>query len=102
MEFVVKADGTIVNLLEDEQPWLNAIGEVAAITRNSHVETRDSLSPEARAYLQKHCQVRIRPEMWWADMLPVGGPVLGPYPTKDAAIAAELEYMRENTKYANT
>ncbi len=30
---------------------------------------------------------------WAADLSPVGGPTLGPFPTRAAALAAEVEYL---------
>lgn len=33
---------------------------------------------------------------WLGDMAPVGGPVLGPFPTRAAALAAEHDWLIEN------
>jgi len=30
---------------------------------------------------------------WFADLSPVGGPVLSPYPTRSAALAAEADWL---------
>ena len=30
---------------------------------------------------------------WWADMSPVCGPMIGPFPTRSAALAAEVAYL---------
>jgi len=30
---------------------------------------------------------------WWADLAPVGGPQLGPYPQRSAALAAESAWL---------
>jgi hypothetical protein len=35
---------------------------------------------------------RVEPDQhgrWWADLSPVGGPVLGPFPSRSEALAAE-------------
>lgn len=32
---------------------------------------------------------------WTADMLPVGGPVLGPFARRDEALAAEIAWLKE-------
>lgn len=32
---------------------------------------------------------------WSADLSPSGGPVLGPFPTRGQAVAAETEWIRE-------
>jgi hypothetical protein len=40
---------------------------------------------------------RVEPEgpgRWTADLSPVGGPVLGPFPDRDAALAAEVAWLR--------
>lgn len=33
---------------------------------------------------------------WRADMSPVGGPVLGPFDTRDAALASEVAWLEQN------
>ena len=33
---------------------------------------------------------------WTADLSPVGGPVLGPYPLRSAALAAEADWLTRN------
>lgn len=33
---------------------------------------------------------------WWADMAPVGGPKLGPFAKRSAAVAAEVEWLEEH------
>jgi hypothetical protein len=35
-------------------------------------------------------------EAWQADMSPVGGPVLGPFPSRREALAAEFRYLVEH------
>jgi hypothetical protein len=47
------------------------------ITRASHVEPTDAGE-------------------WTADMSPVGGPVLGPFPLREIALSAEVAWLREN------
>ena len=32
---------------------------------------------------------------WWADLSPVGGPKLGPYPNRSRAIEAEVSWLEE-------
>jgi hypothetical protein len=72
MELVVCVDGG-VRCINDEALDLRAIGELQ-ITRASHVE------PD-------------RDGCWWADMGPVGGPVLGPYGSRTEALAAEKGWL---------
>ncbi|MCB9951646.1 MAG: hypothetical protein H6824_11755 [Planctomycetaceae bacterium] len=52
------------------------IGE-ASIRRGSHVEP----TPDGR---------------WTADLSPVNGPLLGPFPTRSDAIDAEVEWLLEH------
>jgi hypothetical protein len=73
MELVVDAGG-LVRCIYDEALDLREIGKLQ-ITRASHVE------PDAEGY-------------WWADMAPVGGPVLGPYCSRSEALGAEREWLR--------
>jgi hypothetical protein len=72
MELVVSADG-VARCIYDEALDLREIGTLK-ITRASHVE------PDAEGY-------------WWADMGPVGGPVLGPYGSRSEALGAEREWL---------
>lgn len=42
---------------------------------------------------------RIEPDdqgRWWADLSPVAGPVLGPFPLRSAALAAEVAWLAEH------
>ena len=65
MELVVGVDG-MARCIYDEAVELREIGKLQ-ITRASHVE------PDAEGY-------------WWADMGPVGGPVLGPFKSQTEAL----------------
>jgi hypothetical protein len=68
MELVVDA-GFSVRCIYGEELDLREIGTLQ-ITRASHVE------PDAKG-------------IWWADMGPVEGPVLGPYVSRSEALGAE-------------
>ena len=72
MELVVDADGA-VRCIYGEELDLRELGKLQ-ITRASHVE------PD-------------RDGFWWADMGPVGGPVLGPYGNRSEALGAEREWL---------
>ena len=72
MELVVAADG-VARCIYDEALDLREIGTLK-ITRASHVE------PDAEGY-------------WWADMGPVGGPVLGAFRIRSEALGAEREWL---------
>ena len=40
-----------------------------------------------------HCEPDERGR-WWADLSPVGGPRLGPFPRRSGALGAELSWLR--------
>jgi hypothetical protein len=65
--------GGAVRCLYGEAIDLSALG-APAIRRASHVEP----DPGGR---------------WWADLSPVGGPRLGPFPARSAALAAEQSWL---------
>ena len=72
MELVVDAEGD-VRCVYGEELDLREIGKLQ-ITRASHVE------PD-------------RDGDWWADMGPVGGPVLGPFKNRTEALRAERAWL---------
>jgi len=72
MELVVGVDG-VARCIYDEALDLREFGQLQ-INRASHVE------PDAAGY-------------WWADMGPSEGPVLGPYSSRSAALAAERGWL---------
>ena len=72
MELVVGLDG-VARCIYDEALDLREIGTLK-ITRASHVE------PDAEG-------------CWWADMGPVGGPMLGPFTSRSEALAAERGWL---------
>jgi hypothetical protein len=70
---IVVEPGGRVRLVYDEAVDLQSLGAVA-IRRASHVEPTDD-------------------GQWTADLAPVGGPMLGPYPVRSEALAAEREWL---------
>ena len=72
MELVVDAAGD-VRCVYGEELDLREFGRLQ-ITRASHVE------PD-------------RDGFWWADMGPVGGPVLGPFRSRSEALGAERGWL---------
>ncbi len=72
MELVVDAGGG-VRCVYGEELDLREIGRLS-ITRASHVE------PDAEG-------------CWWADMGPVGGPMLGPFTSRSEALRAERGWL---------
>jgi len=75
MELSVKPDGT-ARCLYTENLDLHRLGN-CRVKRASHVE------PNAFG-------------LWEADLTPVGGPVLGPFVNRSAALAAEVEWIERN------
>jgi hypothetical protein len=75
MQLVVEPDGG-VRCVYDEVLDLAALGS-PVITRASHVE------PDQQG-------------RWSADLSPVDGPVLGPFPTRSEALAAEHAWLETN------
>lgn len=52
---------------------------------------------EGRAEIRRASHVEPTGEGGWsADMTPVGGPVLGPFPLRQEALAAEVSWIRAN------
>lgn len=75
MELFITPNGTI-RCIYDEGLDLAALGE-HQIRRASHVEADEQGD-------------------WWADLSPVGGPKLGPFPHRSLALAAERSWLREH------
>ena len=72
----VQRDGTMKFVYDDRLKGLMQQGH-ATITRASHVEP----TPDNE---------------WGADMSPVGGPMLGPFNTRQEALDAEVEWINHN------
>ena len=72
LELVVDPAGG-VRCIYDEMLDIRQLGRLQ-ITRASHVE------PDRDGY-------------WWADMGPVGGPVLGPFGSRSEALEAERGWL---------
>lgn len=75
MDLYIHPSG-ITTCLYDEAISLSALGKLT-IHRASHVE------PDARG-------------QWWADLAPSGGPRLGPFSTRSAALRAETAWLNDN------
>ncbi len=72
MELVIGLGGQ-VRCVYSETVDLALLGEVS-IQRASHVEPDDQ-------------------GQWWADLMPVGGPLLGPFTRRSAALEAEQAWL---------
>lgn len=72
MQLVIEVDG-VIRCLYDELIPLAQLGQLT-LRRGSHVEpTSDG--------------------QWECDLAPVNGPVLGPFATRSAALAAEVAWL---------
>ncbi len=72
MQLIIQSDGGI-HCVYGEDIDLSQIGRLS-IKRGSHVEP----DPEGN---------------WFADLAPVNGPVLGPFPNRSQALQAEQEWL---------
>jgi hypothetical protein len=98
----VKPDGTMKFVYDDKLKGLMEHGK-ATIKRASHVDPTEELTEEAKQWIRNSSVVcpgdelsEFHPCRWWADMLPSGGPVLGPFPTRQAALDAEVEWINDH------
>jgi hypothetical protein len=73
-ELIIEPCGN-VRMIYSELIEPHALGD-PTIERGSHVE------PDQNGY-------------WWADLSPVDGPKLGPYPNRSRAIEAEVSWLHE-------
>lgn len=73
--------------------------QIEHIRRASHVEPTQELSPLAQLELACARGLTIAElcsqykNQWWADMHLSGGDILGPYPDRPQALAAEHEWL---------
>lgn len=75
MQLVIQPDGSL-KCVYGEAIDLHALGQVS-ISRGSHVEPTST-------------------GQWLADLSPVSGPVLGPFPQRSQALDAEREWLEAN------
>lgn len=80
VELIVGEDGSVRGIYTDDVDWLalgDALGGGPLVCRASAVE------PDGAGG-------------WTADLAPVAGPVLGPFPKRAEALAAEVDWLREH------
>ena len=75
MDLLIEPSGT-VRCVFGEEIDLGELGRLS-IRRGSHVEP----TPDGQ---------------WTADLSPVNGPLLGPFPTRTAALNAEVSWLQEH------
>ena len=66
-----------------------------SVRRATNVEPYADLSTDAKSWLQVRDVVIPDTVSWFADMLLIGGDVLGPFATRDQALEAELSALSE-------
>jgi hypothetical protein len=98
---VIDADGTARSLVDEASERIcSEIGPKISTRRASHVESWWDLTPNVRRWIKDNlldgdCS-KVDTNAFWADMLPVGGPVLGPYVNYKEAIDAEVAWLHEH------
>ena len=79
-DFVIKPTGDVVAIYNDAAlPIWAGLGFTPA---------------DVAARTQRASHVEPGPTGWTADMAPVGGPVLGPFDTRQTALDAEVAWLR--------
>lgn len=76
MKLLIAEDGDLSFIYQDDLAPLLRDG-TATIRRASHVEPDDN-------------------GQWFADLSPVNGPKLGPFPLRQEALDAEVEWLEEH------
>jgi len=86
VKYIIEVDGTIRHIYSDDYAELDLTLGTVDIKRASHVEpvdvSFDNRFPSESA--------------WMADMMPVGGPVIGPFSTRAEALEAERAWLLAN------
>lgn len=99
-EIIVSPQGVARHIYSEEAASISAVLGPQEIRRASHVEPTAELSAEAYLWLARHRpevfqRDPLNPGAWWADMLPVEGPVLGPFADRQLALDAEVTWLKE-------
>ena len=98
-------DGT-ARTIYGEEIDLAKLGTVE-LRRASHVDPTAELTEAARIWLldkneemhQHLASASPSESYWWANMMPMNGPVLGPFDTRSAALAAEVAWIDAHGMY---
>jgi hypothetical protein len=86
---IIGNDGSLRMIYDDDV--VKAFEEIARVTvrRASHVEPVEIISSDSIVY-------RAPGVRWQADMRPVGGPILFPFLTRQAALDAERAWLLDH------
>lgn len=100
MEIIITANGDLRFIYNDDAAALMNAGK-ATIVRASHVEPASDYCATHGAWMAVECNalgcVRLGlAHQWAADMAPSGGPLLGPFDSRQSALAAEVEWLQQN------
>ena len=100
MRILFAKDGTASHIHNEELAELmSGVGE-CQIKRASHVEPYGSLPVAAWGLIALAVvageKQQPKPNDWFSDLTVSGGPVAGPFPTRDAALKYEREWLEQN------
>jgi len=93
----IRKGGAVYAICSEESvKLLETLGNIS-IKRASHVEPGSGLTSDAKSYLHRmHIDANNFQNKWFANLLPIAGPVLGPFNTRTEAVTAELNYIDKN------
>lgn len=101
LQLIISKEGLVRAICTDQT--LSFLQQVSnndiEVKRASHVEWSTGIRADASKWLianRADCAAGEIPAGWWADLLPSGGPVLGPFDTHAQAIEVELRWLSEN------
>ncbi len=80
------------NLSMEAVLWLFEKGPLADESCSLKTELR-IMSANGQAATTDELRKQLPRDKWWADLLPVGGPVLGPFEGKQLALDAEVAWL---------
>ena len=83
------------DLSSDAVDWLNTNGIIKIIATEDKYDLLVAKVPVGLAFLIRETEEPMQ-RKFWADLLPVGGPVLGPFDERPEALAAESAWLIEN------
>ena len=108
VELVIRKDGKIEYIYSPEAQDLTKDLGPRTGRRASNVEFAESLSDAAIKSVINQTHYHDPPPLelaewrrdhageWYADMLPSGGPVAGPFATREEALRWEIQWLREH------
>lgn len=97
IKVAIGRDGTVRMVDSDAaRDALRAMGaDKPQLSRATNIETGRQLRAEAAAMVPPNV-LADNQDSYFADITPVGGPVLGPFERRSEAVAAELQWLGEH------